>query len=302
MRYAQNLIVAAIISLTCVVGLHTALAQNSRTSDSAVARVDGQPITRRDLENLFKSRRVELDLQAKVRDEFIDQLIDSRLLQKYLKAQKITIDENELNNQVAQVKALLPKSEVGKLELQELGLTEKILRDELALPLMWRNYVTQQVTDKMVQEYFEQHRVELGGTEVKASQVFAKVADVNDPKQVSAALAKLSKIRQEIEAGLPFADAAKKYSQAPSRDKGGDVGYFLPEGKMPRAFTKIAFSLKPGELSEPFASPFGAHLCLVTDRRDLSLEDMRVKVMEAISRDLQTQKLKELRAKAKIER
>ncbi len=304
MRYAGTSIVGIIVSLTMLVDFQQAPAQTSKGGDPVIARVDGQPILRSELERIFKSRRVDPDLQLKVRDEFIDQLIDSRLLQRFLKSQKITVDDNELNNQVAQVKALLPKSETGKLDLQELGLTEKILREELALPLIWRNYVARTVDEETVQSYFSKHQVELDGTEVKASQIFAKVEDLKDPQQVQEALAKLSKIREEIEAGLPFADAARKYSQAPSRNKGGDVGYFLTEGKMPRAFTKVAFGLKPGQLSEPFVSPFGAHLCLVTDRKEgeASLEDVRPKVLEAISRELQTKKLKELRAKAKIER
>lgn len=310
-RSAVGIVVSmAIVSVsTCVLAqsgrsVPTGKTSVRRPSDAVVARVDGQPITSADLERLFKSRRVDRELQAKVRAEFIDQLIDSRLMQKFLKSQKIVVDDNELNNQVAQIKALLPKGSTGELELQEVGITDKILREELALPLMWRNYVTQTVSEEVVQSYFEQHRVELDGTEVKASQIFAKVADLNDPQQVEQALAKLAKIRDEIKAGLPFAEAARKYSQAPSRDKGGDVGYFLTEGKMPRAFTKVAFALKAGEMSEPFVSRFGAHLCLVTDRKpgELSLEDVRPKVMEAISNELQAKKLQELRAKAKIER
>lgn len=306
MWHAGKSVVGVVVSLTLLFASQTALAQagKSAATGKTVARVDGQPITSADLDRLFKSRGVDPELQPKVRAEFIDQLIDSRLMQKFLKSQKISVDENELNNQVAQIKALLPKGTAGDLELQELGLTDKILREELALPLMWRNYVTKTVPEQAVQQYFEQHRVELDGTEVKASQIFAKVADLNDPQQVEQALAKLSKVRDEIKSGLPFAEAARKYSEAPSGQKGGDVGYFLTEGKMPRAFTRIAFALKPGELSEPFVSRFGAHLCLVTDRKpgELSLEDVRPKVMEGVSNELQAQKLKELRSKAKIER
>lgn len=296
--------------VTCLVAvtmMQSTLAQTaksaSRESNAPVAKVDGQPIPRSELDRMFKSRRVGPELQSKVRDEFIDQLIDNRLMQKFLKSQKITVDENDLDNRVAQVKALLPKGTTEALDLQEVGYSDKVLREELALQLMWRNYIIKTVSEKDVQKYFDEHRVELDGTQVKASQIFAKVADLQDPQQVKAALDKLAKIRTEVEAGLPFADAAKKYSQAPSAKNGGDVGYFLTEGKMPRAFTKIAFNLKPGQMSEPFVSPFGAHLCLVTDRQpgELSLEDVRLKVMEAISNQLQTKTLKELRAKAKIE-
>ncbi len=312
MRYAHVLAVITIVSIAAATG--PALAQTAkpqtaksgvrRGGDGVVAKVDGQPITQADLERLFKSRRVEPALQAKVRAEFVDQLIDSQLMLRFLKAQKIVVSDAEIDSQVAKIKALMPASATGQLDLQEYGYTEKTLREELALPLMWRNYLIQTVKDQQIEQYFELHRTELDGTEVRASQIFVKVADLKNPKQVEEALAKLAKIRKVITDGLDFASAASKYSEAPSRDKGGDVGFFLTEGKMPKAFTKIAFSLKPGEMSEPFVSPFGAHLLMVTDRRpgENSLEDVRSQVMQAISNEAQKKKIQELRAKAKIER
>lgn len=287
---------------------HFALAQatkgtSRRADDAVLVRVDGQPITQSDLERMFKSRRVEPALQPKVRGEFLDQMIDTRLMQRFLKSQKIVVSDAEVDSQVAQIKALLPKSAAAQLDLKEYGYTEKVLRDELALPLMWRNYLIQTVNDQQINEYFELHRTELDGTEVRASQIFVKVANLKDPQQVKEALDKLAKIRKVITDGLDFASAASKYSEAPSREKGGDVGFFLTEGKMPKAFTKVAFALQPGEMSEPFVSPFGAHLLLVTDRRpgENSLEDVRPQVMQAISSEMQRKKIKELRARAKIE-
>lgn len=313
MRYAHVLAVISVVSLIAAapesVWAQTAKPQTAKSSlrrgdDSVVARVDGQPITRADLERLYKSRRVEPALQPKVRAEFLDQLIDSQLMLRFLKSQKIVVSESEIDSQVAKIKALMPASATGQLDLQEYGYTEKTLREELALPLMWRNYLIQTVKDQQLEQYFELHRTELDGTEVRASQIFVKVADLKNPQQVAEALAKLAKIRKVITDGLDFASAASKYSEAPSREKGGDVGFFLTEGKMPKAFTKIAFSLQPGEMSEPFVSPFGAHLLLVTDRRpgENSLEDVRPQVMQAISTEAQKKKIQELRAKAKIER
>ncbi len=309
MRHAH--VFTAIMVLIVIGTAHFAAGQTAkpaaRRAESAVlVRVDGQPITQADLERLFKTRRVDLALQPKVRAEFLDQLIDFQLMLRFLKAQKIVVSEDELDGQVAKIKALLPESAQGQLDLKEHGYTEKILREELALPLMWRNYLTKIVSDEQIAQYFELHRAELDGTQVRASQIFVKVADLKDPQQVQQALTKLSNIRKAIEAGLDFAAAAKKFSESPSRDKGGDVGFLVVGGgKMPRAFTKVAFALKPGEISEPFVSPFGAHLCLVTDRQpgqQLALEDVRSEVMQGISNEMHAKKLQELRAKAKIER
>jgi parvulin-like peptidyl-prolyl isomerase len=72
---------------------------------------------------------------------------------------------------------------------------------------------------------------------------------------------------------------------------------------MPEEFSRAAFGLKVGEISRPFRTPFGVHLCLVTERRpgDLSLEDVREEVLKRLSQELWDQTVVELRKAAKIE-
>jgi parvulin-like peptidyl-prolyl isomerase len=74
------------------------------------------------------------------------------------------------------------------------------------------------------------------------------------------------KIRQGIESGkITFEQAAARFSVAPSRTKGGDIGAFPRRGVMHDAFAKAAFELEPGQVSKPVATPFGVHLIRVTN-------------------------------------
>ena len=65
---------------------------------------------------------------------------------------------------------------------------------------------------------------------------------------------------------ISFANAAKTYSLCPSRDEGGDLGFF-PRGVMAGPFEKVAFELPIGEISQPVETRFGWHLILVTDKK-----------------------------------
>jgi len=91
-------------------------------------------------------------------------------------------------------------------------------------------------------------------TQVRASHILVKTQ------------AQAIKIRQEITAGKSFADAAREYSICPSKDDGGDLGYFC-RGMMVPEFEDAAFNLPIGRLSEPVQTEFGWHLILVTDKK-----------------------------------
>ena len=73
-------------------------------------------------------------------------------------------------------------------------------------------------------------------------------------------------ILARLKAGEKFEDLAKKYSLDGSKDYGGDLGYFTaPE--MVAEFSKAAFALKVGEVSQPVKTDFGWHVIKIEDRK-----------------------------------
>lgn len=76
-------------------------------------------------------------------------------------------------------------------------------------------------------------------------------------------------VASEVASGLAFEEAARKYSTCPSKDKGGDLGYFS-KGQMVPEFEKAAFAGEPGTVIGPVETQFGHHLILVEDKKEAS--------------------------------
>lgn len=74
-------------------------------------------------------------------------------------------------------------------------------------------------------------------------------------------------IKSQIEQGADFGDIAKRYSQCPSGQRGGDLGEFSP-GQMVKEFDEVVFNEATGMVHGPVQTQFGYHLIEITGRAD----------------------------------
>jgi len=87
---------------------------------------------------------------------------------------------------------------------------------------------------------------------------------------------RLSKLRERILAGADFGEMARQNSEDSSASKGGDLGWIASGDTVPD-FERVVSTLKPGEVSEPFQTPFGWHLVQVLERRSEAPTEERKK-------------------------
>ena len=78
--------------------------------------------------------------------------------------------------------------------------------------------------------------------------------------------AKAEEVLKRLRAGEDFAKLAAEFGSDGTKDKGGDLGWFGPRDMDPD-FSKAAYALKPGEISDVVQTRFGFHIIKLEERK-----------------------------------
>ncbi len=156
--------------------------------------------------------------------------------------------------------------------------------------------------------FFQKIRPQVTAEEIKAA-YDAESAKVAQTERVRARHILLGSEKEAIDilarlkAGEKFADLAKKYSLDGSKDYGGDLGYFTaPE--MVAEFSKAAFALKIGEVSQPVKTDLGWHVITIEDRKmgaAQPFDQVKSAIRNVLLRKKVQETMEELRKTAKVE-
>lgn len=294
---------------------------------AVAARVNGQPVyevaVRRTLDRMPAAQ------QAAARPEVLNHLIDNLVVEQYLLQLQTAVDKKDVDQKLDEFRAELKKDnkDYDKV-LKEYNLTEAELRDEVTAALRFDKFVGGLATDKALKDLFDGGRQMFDGTMVHARHIL-KAVPPDDPKADAQAKAELQALKQQIEkevadglAKLPkdaddltrekartdltdqvFAAKAKEHSHCPSKERGGDVNWFLWTN-MVEPFARAAFALKPYAMSDVVQTQFGYHLILALERRpgrEVKFEEVKEEVREVFAAKLRDKIIAQYRAKSKIE-
>ncbi len=275
---------SAICLAVCVANVSAA-----KKNDTILAQVGKYKLTVKDFNDQIRSLPPQLQMALMRNPSLKEQLLD-RWVQITLLAQE------------ARAKGLDKRADVQKRieDITNAVLAQEYMRREMG--------TTAKVTDAEAKKYYEAHKADFKEPEaVKARHILIKVPSGADKKTWEAARKKAEDIRNRLEKGADFSKLAKKYSDDPgTKNKGGELGFF-PKGRMVPGFEKAAFSLKPGEISNPVKTTFGYHIIQVQEKRPASQKkfaaveaQIRQKLMREKEKQYNDELMKRLKAKYKV--
>jgi parvulin-like peptidyl-prolyl isomerase len=262
------------------------------------------------------------------RKEITNHLVENVLIDQYLTAIKVTVEDKKVEALLAELKKELSdaKKDYAR-ELESMMLTEAEFRAEVVAQMKWEEFVKQQGTDAALKQLFDGSPDVFDGTMVSARHVL--LTPGTDQAKQQEATQKLRAIKGEVEkqaaaavaAAPPTADPAakeqiknakteemfgayaKEYSACPSKKDGGDLKYFPRAGAMVEPFAKAAFETKPFAMTDVVVTEFGYHLILVTGRKQgtpKKFEDVKEDVRMLFAMRLREAVIAQMKPRAQI--
>jgi parvulin-like peptidyl-prolyl isomerase len=127
---------------------------------------------------------------------------------------------------------------------------------------------------------------------VRVRHIFLPLSARGSLEDDKAIEAQAEDLRKRALAGEDFGKLADEYSRGPGVGQGGDLGYFK-KGQMAKEIEEVAFSLKPGEVSQPFRAGAGIHLIKVEEHTQPGQQELSKEAAEEIKRQLYNEALKQ---------
>lgn len=281
-----------------------------KTEKDVIATVNGEKVFRKYLDRrLNVLKRMNQEVTRSTQMLVVNQLTKKVLLKQFVEGQNIEVSNEEIQREVEKIKFILksgPNNSERPLEeiLESRGSSISELEAEVTRTLALSKYLDKEVSDDEKRSYFDANKNAFNGERVRASHVLIDTRKMKTDAELEGAKQKIRDIKKEIDNGADFAEMAKKYSDCPSAEEGGDINFFQRKGSMVEEFAKVAFSMEVGEVSEPVKTPFGYHIIKVTDReegKDVSYEDVS-DMVDFVYMQIKTETLLEgLIEKAEIE-
>ncbi|MBI3821919.1 MAG: peptidylprolyl isomerase [Planctomycetes bacterium] len=244
----------------------------SLKNESIAATVNGEKILVGEVKKILDQKPYPITLteeqKKSLRQSALDVLIEDALMRQYLTKHVPQVGQTEFDKEVKELTDALTKQKKTLDQfLSESGQTRDQLSKDIVARLQWKVVLQRMCPDEKAKVYYNTNKLFFDKVFVRASHILIKFDAKTTKEQRDKAIESLRVLRNEIVAGrMKFEDAAKKYSECPSKDKGGDIGQFPYKFVVVPEFAATAFSTKVGEVSDVVQTVFGVHIIKVTER------------------------------------
>jgi peptidyl-prolyl cis-trans isomerase SurA len=248
----------------------------SEPADGIVAVVNGEVITRADVDNrarlfaLTTGQPIAADTLKLLRPQITRQLIDDRLRMQEIQRRKIAVPDIDVARAIADIEQrnhLPPGGLQAKLSGQ--GVSASTLIAQIRTQLGWTRVLRQELSERgriTVGEIAEQEKIfkeQQGQPQYRVAEIFVAA---EDPSHLNDARKFADTVIQQLRAGAPFGIVAAEFSQSQTALEGGSLGWVRPDQLDPQVGALIS-QMPVNAISNPIKVAGGFDVVTLEEKR-----------------------------------
>jgi len=276
---------------------------------TATAIVNGTIITQTDVEQRLalvvaaNGGRIEESERERLRLQVLRNLIDETLQIQEAAAQKVEVENAEIQQTYERVAANFRKSPKDFAKyLRDQGSSENSIKRQIQGETAWRRVLSRRVepfvavSDEEVNAIIARLNASKGSDEYHVGEIFLSTT----PTTMGEAQANAERIIDQVRRGASFTAYARQFSEASTAAVGGDLGWVRAE-QLPEQLSAVVTRLSPGQISTPIEVPGGYSIIALLDKRQvlgsdprdaiLSLKQLTIKFPKGMTQDQATPKV-----------
>lgn len=262
--------------------------------DEIVARVNNQVITLSQYQKAQQELKEEItqDCQGcapdKIETEYNDQqkdllrgMIDEDLLVDRAKDMDIDVsadvvkqlDQMRQQNHLATIDDLQKAVEAQGMDWQE-------YQDQIRRQLLQQRVISEEVMGRFdissdeIQKYYDEHKQEfILPEEVQLAEIFLSTQG-KSPEEIAAIRTKAEDLRNRVEKGEDFGEIARRYSEAPTAQNGGQFAQPFTRDKLAPEIADVVFKMDKEQITDVMQVQTGFDIFKVLDHTQAGLQPL----------------------------
>ncbi len=213
-------------------------------------------------------------MEPMLKQQAVANLVNRALLTEAAEKENITVTAEQVEVKYQEIRANFPDEEAFVAQLGRSNMTIDEFRVEVERGMKLEELVSIKTADvsaptsEEAKEFYDSNSERFTTPEkVRASHILITVAETDTEITREQKKAKIDDLHAQLVAGADMATLAQANSDCPSKDKGGDLGFF-GKGQMVKPFEDAAFALEVGQISPVVETKFGYHVIKVTEKEN----------------------------------
>lgn len=261
----------------------------------------------------YRQRYSGADLRQRLQDvqeAVVTKAIEDRLILQVAKKAEITADKAQVDERLQSVIDRFGAVKEFEAELRRRGMSLREYREQVRDQIVVQETIRQvvgakiRVTDNEIAEYYRTHRDDFEVAPARrVSDIFLAYNPASPTADREGVRVRARQIVMLAEEGADFGELARKFSQGPHRDKGGDIG-FVTRGEILPVLEEAAFSQPVAGTPALVDTANGLHILAVMAARPgrvIPLSEARPRIQTTLTEQKQNDKYQEWIAELKAQ-